>query len=61
MDQKNSISPQHLYARLGSEATPIIVDVRRDADFAGAATLVAGAFHRSPKPGEPIWPVAARS
>jgi hypothetical protein len=48
MDQKNSISPQHLYARLGSEATPIIVDVRRDADFAGAATLVAGAFHRSP-------------
>ena len=49
MDQKNSISPRHLYARLGSEAAPIIVDVRRDADFAGAATLIAGAFHRSPE------------
>src|ERR1700745_1597764 len=48
MDQRNSISPEHLYARLGSEAAPIIVDVRRDADFAGAATLLAGAFHRSP-------------
>ena len=48
MDQKISISPQHLYARLGSEAAPIIVDVRPDADFAGASTLVAGAFHRSP-------------
>jgi len=49
MDQKNSISPRHLYARLGSETAPIIVDVRRDADFAAAATLVAGAFHRSPE------------
>jgi rhodanese-related sulfurtransferase len=48
MDQKNSISPRHLYARLGSEAAPIIVDVRGDADFAGATTLVAAAFHRSP-------------
>ena len=48
MDQKNSISPRHLYARIGSEAAPIIVDVRRDADFATAATLTAGAFHRSP-------------
>ena len=48
MDQRNSISPEHLYARLGSEAAPVIVDVRHDADFAGAATLLAGAFHRSP-------------
>ena len=49
MDRKNSISPKSLYARLGSEAAPIIVDVRRDADFAAAATLVAGAFHRAPE------------
>jgi hypothetical protein len=35
-DRKHSISPDALYARLGSEAAPIIVDVRRDADFAGA-------------------------
>src|SRR6266404_6009138 len=46
--RKHSISPETLYARLGSEAAPIIVDVRRDADFAGAETLVADAFHRSP-------------
>ncbi len=47
-DRKHSISPDTLYARLGSEAAPIIVDVRRDADFAGADKLVADAFHRSP-------------
>ena len=29
-------------------AAPIIVDVRRDADFAAATTLLADAFHRSP-------------
>lgn len=48
VDRKFSISPDALYARLGSEAAPIIIDVRRDADFAGADTLVADAFHRSP-------------
>jgi hypothetical protein len=32
----------------GSETAPMIVDVRPDDDFAGAATLLAGAFHRSP-------------
>jgi rhodanese-related sulfurtransferase len=47
-DRKHSISPDALYARLGSETAPIIVDVRRDADFAGADTLVADAFHCSP-------------
>jgi hypothetical protein len=47
-DRKHSISPDALYARLGSEAAPIIVDVRRDADFADAGTLLADAFHRSP-------------
>ena len=34
-DRKHSISPHDLYAQLGSEAAPIIVDVRRDADFVG--------------------------
>jgi len=49
MDDRNrSIPPDILYAQLGSEAAPIIVDVRRDADFAGAKRLVADAFHRSP-------------
>jgi rhodanese-related sulfurtransferase len=45
---KHSISPHDLYARLGSDAAPIIVDARRDADFAGADTLVVAAFHRPP-------------
>jgi rhodanese-related sulfurtransferase len=45
----NFISPRELYAQIGSEAEPIIVDVRRDADFAAAHMLVAGAFHRSPE------------
>jgi len=45
-DRKHSISPDALYARLGSESAPIIVDVRRD--VADADTLVADAFHRSP-------------
>src|SRR5207245_2492037 len=47
-DRKHSISPDALYARLGSEAAPIIIDVRRDADSAGADRLVADAFHCSP-------------
>jgi rhodanese-related sulfurtransferase len=47
-DRRHTISADALYARLGSETTPIIVDVRRGADFAGAATLLADAFHRSP-------------
>src|SRR5260370_25654082 len=47
-DRKHSISPNALYARLGSESVPIIVDVRRGADFASADTLMADAFHRSP-------------
>jgi rhodanese-related sulfurtransferase len=53
--RKQSISPHDLYVRLGSEAAPIIDDVRRDADFAGADTLVADAFHCSPYDVEQ-WP-----
>jgi hypothetical protein len=34
--RKQSISPDAFDARLGYEAGPIIVDVRRDADFVGA-------------------------
>ena len=45
---KHSISPNDLYARLGTDAAPIIIDVRRDADFVDADRLVAPAFHCSP-------------
>jgi hypothetical protein len=62
-DRKHSISKDALYARLGSEATPIIADVRRDADVAGADTLIADAFHRSPDAVElwrtDLWPARA--
>jgi len=49
-----SISPHDLYTSLGSEAAPIVVDVRCDADFANADRLVAPAFHRSPDQAD-IW------
>jgi hypothetical protein len=42
-DPNHSISPDSLYARLGSDAVPISVDVRSDADF-DANTLVATAL-----------------
>jgi hypothetical protein len=35
-DREHSMSPHDPYAQLGSEAAPILVDVRRDADFARA-------------------------
>ena len=44
----HSISPPKLHAWLGTEAAPIVVDVRRDATFADADRLIAPAFHRSP-------------
>ena len=43
-----SMSPPDLANIIGTAAAPIIVDVRRDADFAGADTLLADAFHCSP-------------
>jgi hypothetical protein len=46
-EQTHSISPDSLYARLGSDAVPISVDVRSDADF-DADTLVATALRCSP-------------
>jgi hypothetical protein len=39
-DRKHSISPDFLYGRLGSKAAPIVVDVRREDDFAAADTLI---------------------
>jgi rhodanese-related sulfurtransferase len=49
MDDRNpSISPDALYGRLGSDAAPIVIDVRRETDFAGAETLLVDAIHRSP-------------
>jgi rhodanese-related sulfurtransferase len=43
-----SISPGDLYAKLGTALAPVVVDVRRPADFAKADALVASAFHHVP-------------
>ena len=49
MDEtQSSIAPLDLYARLGTASAPIVVDVRRQIDFADAKELIVGAFHRSP-------------
>lgn len=43
-----SISLQDLYARLGTAAAPVVIDVRRTAAFDKADNLIASAFYRSP-------------
>ena len=43
-----SISPGDLHAGLGTASAPIVVDVRRPADFAKAGELIVSAFHRPP-------------
>lgn len=48
MDGNKSISPHDLYVRLGSGTAPIVVDVRRDADFVNASQLLSAAVHRPP-------------
>jgi hypothetical protein len=65
MDRNNHcISPKDLYARLGCEAAPIVVDVRRDADFAGPKRLWPMRFialRMLLNCGEPICRAGARS
>jgi rhodanese-related sulfurtransferase len=49
MDGKQlSIFPHDLFSRLGTETAPIVIDVRRSADFANAETLVVSASHHPP-------------
>jgi rhodanese-related sulfurtransferase len=43
-----SISPHELYARLGTAAAPIAVDVRHPSAFASADRLIVGAVYRAP-------------
>ena len=44
-----SISPQALYARLGTESAPIVVDVRRSPAFDADDKIIIGAVHRLPE------------
>jgi rhodanese-related sulfurtransferase len=43
-----SMSPQTLYSRLGSEAAPVVVDVRRGAAFDADDSMILGAIRRVP-------------
>ena len=43
-----SISAADLYDQLGTASAPMVVDVRRPADFASAEALIVSAFHRDP-------------
>jgi rhodanese-related sulfurtransferase len=47
-ESKPSISPHDLYARLGTAAAPIVVDVRHRSAFANADRLIAGAVYHAP-------------
>src|SRR5215211_8039905 len=43
-----SISPNDLYAQLGTALAPVLVDVRRQDAFAADDRLIVGAFHVPP-------------
>jgi rhodanese-related sulfurtransferase len=45
----NSISPRDLYDRLGTAQAPILIDVRRPADFAASDRCIVAALHRAPE------------
>ena len=49
MDGQISIFPQALYAAIGSAASPIVLDVRRNADFDADGRLLVSALRRTPE------------
>jgi len=44
-----SVSSQELYARLGTAAAPVLVDVRRAEAFGADQAMIIGAIHRPPE------------
>jgi hypothetical protein len=48
MDGQYLISPQDLYAAVGTASAPTIIDVRRDAAFDGDDRMLVSARRRSP-------------
>jgi rhodanese-related sulfurtransferase len=44
-----AIPSSELYAKLGTVAAPLVVDVRREADFISADSLIVSAFHQTPE------------
>src|SRR5829696_135221 len=43
------ISPENLYARLGTATAPVLIDVRRGDAFGGDDQIIIGGFHRPPQ------------
>ena len=46
---KGSISPHQLHQRLGTAQAPIVLDVRKPADFAASDRCIVSAVHRAPE------------
>jgi rhodanese-related sulfurtransferase len=44
-----SISPENLYGAIGTAATPVVIDVRRQASFAADNRMIVGAIRRDPE------------
>ncbi|MGA8819349.1 MAG: sulfurtransferase/chromate resistance protein [Xanthobacteraceae bacterium] len=44
-----SVSPQNLYARLGTASAPMVIDVRRGDAFSADAMMIIGAVHQAPE------------
>ncbi len=45
---EQSISPAALYDSLGTEAAPLLLDVRRQSDFGDDSSMIIGAIRRAP-------------
>jgi rhodanese-related sulfurtransferase len=44
-----SVSPQNLYARLGTASAPMVIDVRRGDAFSTDDMMIIAAVHRAPE------------
>jgi rhodanese-related sulfurtransferase len=51
-ENPHPISAGELYARLGTAAAPVVVDVRREDIYRSENELIVGAFHRPPESAE---------
>jgi rhodanese-related sulfurtransferase len=49
MDGQNTISPQSLYATIGTAASPLVIDVQRDVAFDAGESMLVSALRRVPE------------
>ena len=55
-----SVSPQNLYARLGTASAPMVTDVRRGEAFSADDMTIIAAVHRAPEAVGDVAPLLAR-